>query len=137
VLNPTCSGDDCGRCSSCVDIDGRMTCACPSGFGYVAGFGCRPDPDPCESASCSPTEVCVGEHHCTADAVCVPTCDCSNCGNCELDNSDGRWDDMVEHCGNPGSSPATATCALPCPRGHGCIPYSPPICWPMQGCMSM
>ena len=43
---------------------------------------------------------------------------------------------MQKQCGND-DGPATITCNKPCPyAGHGCIPYSPPICWGMEGCMS-
>ena len=94
---------------------------------------------PCPDQPCPVGTACVEEAHEEPLGVCVPTCDCSNCGNCSLDNGDGRWDDWQEQCGvDPnGAGPPTTACNLPCPNaGDGCIPYDPGICWPMEGCFS-
>jgi hypothetical protein len=110
-------GADCASGGSCAS-----TCL---------GVGC--DVQPCPAGT-----VCVPEAHEQPLNVCVPSCDCGNCGNCGADNSDGRWNDEQEYCGAaPNTSPATTKCTLPCPSaGDGCIPYDPPICWPIEGCFS-
>jgi len=101
------------------------------------GTGTSDSGDPCANVVCGTDEVCVPYAHNKPLGVCVSTCDCNNCGNCGGDNSDGRWDDMQEYCGNPGASPATMACTRPC-NGGGCIPFgSTSICWPMQGCFSL
>jgi EGF-like domain len=132
----TCAGVDCGLCGTCDVLNGTAICSCPTGYGLQAGK-CVLDPDPCVTTSCGADEACVSEAHCQPLGACVPTCDCNNCGNCGPDNADGRWDDMQEYCGNLMSSPATLTCTKPCPAGQGCIPYSPAICWPLEGCFSL
>jgi hypothetical protein len=137
VTDETCAGVDCGRCGKCEVIGGKATCTCPDGLSYD-GNGCVVDPNPCDTIDCGSDAVCVPESHCHPLGACVPTCDCSNCGNCTSDNSDGRWNDWQEYCGaQPDQSPATVTCNKPCPPGDGCLPYSQPFCWPMQGCFSM
>ena len=136
VPDETCTGVDCGRCGHCEVVGGKASCTCPDGFVFTGG-GCELHPDPCSPNPCDAEHVCVPEAHCTPLGVCVPTCDCSNCGNCGPDNSDGRWDDWQEYCGNLNAQPATMACTKPCPNGDGCIPYNPPMCWPMEGCFSL
>jgi hypothetical protein len=84
---------------------------------------------------CEVDQVCISEHHCQADAVCVDTCDCSNCGDCDMQDfvDTGSW---ALYCGGGQAGPASIVCTTPCPAGQGCIPYSPPICWGGQGCIS-
>jgi hypothetical protein len=136
VADETCTGIDCGRCGTCEVLDGLATCTCPPGLTHD-GTGCVVTPDPCSPSPCGVDEYCVPEAHCQPLGACVPLCDCSNCGNCGGDNSDGRWDDWQEYCGNLMSSPATLTCNNPCPPGDGCLPYSIQFCWPMEGCFSL
>ncbi len=136
VVDETCTGVDCGRCGQCAVTGGKATCTCPDGFVFT-GTGCVVSPDPCTPNPCDADHACVPEAHCAPLGACVPTCDCSNCGNCGPDNTDGRWDDWQEYCGNLKSSPATMACVRPCPQGDGCLPYNPPICWPMEGCFSL
>ena len=96
-----------------------------------------PGADPCAGVTCPAGKACVSEAHGQPLGVCVDTCDCSNCGNCAYDNSDGRWDDQQEYCGNLEQSPATVTCNRPCKSGLGCIYYGDVnICWPLEGCFS-
>jgi hypothetical protein len=136
VVDESCDGVDCGRCSSCELVEGIATCTCPDDFVYQQGFGCTPSPDPCDGVECGTDQICISEHHCTPDAVCVDTCDCSNCGDCDMEEfvSSGAW---ALYCGGGESGPATVACTKPCPNGGGCIPYSTPICWGGQGCMSL
>jgi len=136
VQDETCAGVTCGRCATCKVIGGVAQCTCPEGF-RLEGNGCVVDPDPCATIDCGPDKACVPEAHCQPLGACVDTCDCSNCGNCGPDNSDGRWNDWQEYCGNLNSQPATMRCNKPCPPGEGCLPYSPAICWPMEGCFSL
>ncbi len=94
--------------------------------------------DPCASVTCAAGEACVPYAHGQPLGACVATCDCTNCGNCGGDNSDRRWDDQQEYCGNRASSPATIACNNPCQGGMGCIPFgSVSICWPLEGCFSL
>ncbi|HEY3356494.1 MAG TPA: hypothetical protein VGQ83_24800 [Polyangia bacterium] len=132
----SCAGVVCGRCGACAVVGGVAACTCPAGY-RVAGADCVLDPDPCATTTCDADHACVPEAHCQPLGACVATCDCGNCGNCGPDNSDGRWDDWQEYCGNLMASPATLACTRPCPAGEGCLPYSPAICWPMEGCFSL
>ncbi len=132
----TCSGVSCGTCGQCKVTGGVAACECPKDYQVVNGK-CQLATDPCASANCAADEACVPEAHCQALGVCVKKCDCSNCGNCGPDNSDGKWDDMQEYCGNPKAQPATKACTKPCPAGQGCLPFATPICWPMEGCLSL
>jgi hypothetical protein len=133
---PCTSAADCGRCGSCDTVGGVKVCTCPAGY-VRAGGACVLDPDPCDVTTCDTDQACVSEAHCMPLGACVATCDCTNCGNCGPDNSDGRWNDWQEYCGNLNASPATMACTRPCPAGDGCLPYSPAICWPMEGCFSL
>jgi hypothetical protein len=132
----SCTGVDCGACGQCKVVSGVATCECPTGY-VLSGSKCLLSPDPCDTTTCASDEACVSEAHCQPLGACVKTCDCSNCGNCGPDNSDGRWDDWQEYCGNLKSSPATMACNKPCPSGEGCLPYATPICWPIEGCFSL
>ncbi|MBI3206623.1 MAG: hypothetical protein HYZ29_34120 [Myxococcales bacterium] len=132
----TCAGVSCGNCGQCKVVGGVAACECPKDYQVVNGK-CQLATDPCASANCASDEACVPEAHCQALGACVKKCDCSNCGNCGPDNSDGKWDDMQEYCGNPKAQPATKSCAKPCPAGQGCLPFATPICWPMEGCLSL
>jgi len=134
----TCAGVTCGRCAQCAVVVGKATCTCPAQMKPDGNQGCVVDPNPCDTTTCGADEYCVPEAHCSPLGACVKTCDCSNCPNCAPDNSDGRWDDWQEYCGAaPNQSPATMACTRPCGPGEGCIPYSPSICWPMEGCFSL
>jgi len=136
VQDESCTGVQCGRCGNCEVIAGKATCTCPKGFSHD-GKSCVTDPDPCDTIDCGPDGYCVPEAHCMVLGACVARCDCSNCGNCGPSN-DGRWDDWQEYCGaEPNQGPATMACNKPCPAGEGCLPYSQPICWPMEGCFSL
>ena len=123
----TCSG----KCSMCEVVNGVAKCTCPDGY-RVEGGECKIEGDPCADVTCESGETCVPGHHCQVDPVCVPTCDCSNCGTCDASDFSG----YTAYCGNPDGSPATKECNDPCPSGMGCIPYRQPICWPGQGCFS-
>lgn len=136
VPDETCAGHTCGSCGTCGVLGGKAVCNCPANYTFN-GVDCRPTIDPCSPNPCDSDHACVPEAHCMVLGTCVAICDCSNCGNCGSDNSDGRWNDMQEYCGNLNSSPATASCTRPCAPGEGCIPYSPQICWPMEGCLSL
>lgn len=134
----SCTGVTCGRCATCEVVGGKATCTCPAQMKPDGNQGCVVDPDPCATTTCGADEYCVPEAHCAPLGACVKTCDCSNCPNCSPDNSDGKWNDWQEYCGAaPDQSPATMTCTRPCAPGEGCIPYSPSICWPMEGCFSL
>lgn len=135
VKDETCSGVDCGRCGTCKVVQGVATCTCPKGYALQSGK-CVLSPNPCATKNCGPGKACVPEAHCAPLGACVDTCDCSNCGNCGP-SSDGRWNDMQEHCGNLNASPATKACNKPCPAGQGCLPFPTPICWPIEGCFSL
>ncbi|MBI5527314.1 MAG: hypothetical protein HY897_13345 [Deltaproteobacteria bacterium] len=90
----------------------------------------------CDVQPCPLGTSCVTEAHGQPLFSCVVTCDCSNCGNCDMEDfvQSGA---MQAQCGSPDESGPTMACRLPCPfAGHGCIPYSPPICWGLEGCMS-
>ena len=76
----------------------------------------------------------VWNTHVNHTNVCVATCDCSNCGTCDMSQIPSYG---VAYCGNAAGSPATLTCNKPCPAGQGCIPFSTPICWAGQGCISL
>ena len=132
----SCAGVDCGSCGNCVVNAGVAECQCPTGYQFTGGK-CVLNPNPCDTTTCESGTACVPEAHCQPLGVCVQICDCSNCGNCGSDNSDGKWNDYQEYCGNPNASPATTSCTTPCPSGHGCLPYNPPICWPNEGCFSL
>jgi hypothetical protein len=110
---------------------------------WIYGAKCNETPcsQKCLSKGCADGQacpvgtVCVPEAHQMPLNVCVPTCDCSNCGNCSLADFAASGS-MQAFCGST-SSPPAAACKLPCPSpGDGCIPYSPAICWPMEGCLS-
>jgi hypothetical protein len=90
---------------------------------------------PCNVQACPLETTCVSTVH-GADAwICVVTCDCSNCGNCDMADFAASGA-MSLQCGSD-SGPATVTCRKPCPfAGDGCIPYDPPLCWGMEGCLS-
>jgi hypothetical protein len=121
----------------CRDADGDGDLEWSFGVNCNPGTTCSGG---CLTATCDvqpcPLETsCVPEAHGEPLWACVVTCDCSNCGNCDMDDfvRTGAW---TLYCGNdPG--PATMACNKPCPfAGHGCIPYDPPICWGLEGCMS-
>ena len=134
-----CAEIDCpGRCRSCEVINGLAQCVCAQGFEFN-GQDCVVADDPCNPNPCDhATQVCVPSAHCQPLGACAQRCDCSNCPNCDGDNSDGKWDDLQQHCGNGTSSPATMACNNPCPNpGDGCLPYAEQFCWPMQGCFSL
>lgn len=135
-VDQSCTGMDCGSCGTCKVVGGVASCECPTGYVWQGGK-CSLSPNPCDTTTCASDEACVPEAHCQPLGACVKTCDCSNCGNCGPDNSDGKWNDMQEYCGNPNASPATMACTKPCPSGEGCIPYNPAICWPIEGCFSL
>jgi hypothetical protein len=136
VPDETCTGKDCGLCGTCAVNAGVAECQCPTGYQPTDGK-CVLNPNPCDTTTCATGTACVPEAHCQPLGVCVQICDCSNCGNCGPDNSDGKWNDQQEYCGNPNASPATVKCNTPCQNGEGCLPYSPPICWPIEGCFSL
>jgi hypothetical protein len=93
------------------------------------GLGCA------NGQACPVGTVCVPEAHQMPLNICVPTCDCSNCGNCSMADFAASGA-MQAYCGSK-TSPPTAACKMPCPLpGDGCIPYSPAMCWPMEGCLS-
>jgi hypothetical protein len=93
------------------------------------GVGCA------NGQACPTGTVCVPEAHEQPLYVCVPTCDCSNCGNCSMADFAASGA-MQANCGSQTGTP-TVACKLPCPLpGDGCIPYQPAICWPMEGCLS-
>jgi hypothetical protein len=131
VEDESCAGVDCGYCGQCKVQEGVATCVCPDGFQFN-GSRCEIVGDPCASVTCGPGKACVPAHHCTIDPLCMDTCDCSNCGNCDMGDFGGS---QVKYCGSS-NYPATMACTDPCPSGSGCIPFSQPICWPGQGCMS-
>lgn len=137
VVDETCSGVQCdGRCRLCEVIEGLAECVCPDGFAFD-GNDCRPSPDPCDQVTCNAGWSCIPEHHCTIDPTCVPNCDCSNCGTCSMQDFVNAGTQVL-YCGSGQSAPATMACTNPCPPGWGgCLPYSPGICWPAQGCMSL
>jgi hypothetical protein len=90
----------------------------------------------CDVQPCPLGTSCVTEAHGEPLFACVVTCDCSNCGNCDMEDF-AQSGAMQAQCGNPDGPAPTTACRLPCPyAGHGCIPYSPPICWGLEGCMS-
>jgi hypothetical protein len=109
--------------------------ACANGLSCSGGcLGAK-----CPDQPCAVGTNCVMEAHGQPLGVCVETCDCLNCGNCGPDNSDHRWDDEQEACGNaPNTNPPLGACNMPCTDpGSGCIPYYPnAICWPLEGCFS-
>jgi hypothetical protein len=88
----------------------------------------------CKDKPCPVGLTCVQSAHEQEIWACVETCDCSNCGNCDPGDD---WSSWQNYCGNPDGAPATVACKLPCPSpGDGCIPYNPPLCWPIEGCFS-
>jgi hypothetical protein len=124
----SCGGEGKGRCE--VDASGEARCNCD--YGYVPrGLQCV---GACEDVECEEGKACVPGHHGVTDPLCVPTCDCSNCGNCDAEHFDGV---IQRFCGNSEGSPANTVCNRPCPAGQGCIPFRVPICWSLQGCFSM
>ncbi len=134
-----CSEIDCsGHCADCQIIDGIAQCSCPNGYEFD-GQDCNLADDPCQPNPCNDElEVCVPEAHCQPLGSCAERCDCSNCPNCDADNSDGKWDNLQQYCGNNQSSPATMECNDPCSSpGDGCLPYAEQFCWPAQGCFSL
>lgn len=134
-----CSADDLSI-ETCWDEDGDGLLEWTFGVACAGGLTCSGGclAMKCPDQPCPVGTVCVPEAHQQPLGVCVPTCDCTNCSNCGADNSDGRWNDEQESCGNqPNTSPALQACNLPCPNaGDGCIPYNPSICWPIEGCFS-
>jgi hypothetical protein len=97
-----------------------------------------PPGDPCYGVVCPAGQACVSTAHGQPLGVCVDTCDCSNCANCDYTAQDGRWNDMQEYCGNLNAQPATQKCNRPCSdQSQGCIYYGAVnICWPLEGCFS-
>ena len=95
--------------------------------------------DPCDGVVCPAGQACVSSAHGEPLGVCVQTCDCSNCPNCDYTAQDGRWNDQQEYCGNLNHSPATMACNVPCTGGgEGCIYYGAVnVCWPLEGCFSL
>jgi hypothetical protein len=83
---------------------------------------------------CAADQACVPEAHCQPLGACVQTCDCSNCPNC---GPSADWSTWQEYCGASTQGPATMMCNKPCGNGEGCLPYSPGICWPLEGCFSL
>jgi hypothetical protein len=133
-----CSQDDMSI-EVCHDADGDRLVEWTHGVDCANGMLCSQGclGAPCPGQPCPIGTSCVESAHGQPLGVCVAICDCQNCGNCGPDNSAGQWNDEQQYCGNGTSSPATAACALPCPNaGDGCIPYSPSICWPIEGCFS-
>jgi hypothetical protein len=126
---------ECGYCAHCDVVDGVPQCACPEGWSLM-GTDCSPSNEACEGFPCGEGQVCVPAHHCQIDPMCLDTCDCSNCGDCDMD-------DMVAangapmYCGGGTTGPATMACNRPCPGGGTCIPYSTPICYYYGGCVSL
>jgi hypothetical protein len=132
-----CSADD-RALEVCNDGDGDRLVEWIFGVACAGRLACSQGclGAPCPGQPCPVGTTCVETAHEQPLGVCVVTCDCANCGNCGGDNSDGRWNDWQEHCG-AASAPAVTACNLPCPNaGDGCIPYSPGLCWPMEGCFS-
>jgi hypothetical protein len=105
-----------------TDCTGRQC-----GFDQACNLSC---------GDCPGGQTCVATEHGNPFWQCVPTCDCSNCGTCDMQNfkDTAAW---VLYCGSLQTSPATVACTKPCPPGQGCIPYGTPLCWPGEGCMSM
>lgn len=100
--------------------------------------------DPCATANCQPTEVCIATVHGQPSGVCVDghQCDCGNCGNC---GAGGSYVGMQAFCGNPAGAPATLACTKKCASGgDGCIPFGQDtagnpawICWGAEGCFGL
>lgn len=131
-LGAPCAGVTCSSHGTCkVDPStGQAFCECELYYKAV-GLSCIPA---CDGVSCPQGQTCIPGHHDTTDPICVDTCDCSNCGNCAMADFQPYG---VNYCGSPAGAPATVVCNSPCPSGQGCIPFSTPICWPGQGCISM
>ncbi len=129
VSNQLCAAVQCGRCQECAIVNGVATCTCLAGFKPNGADSCTPDPNPCDTANCVPgQEQCVTEVHCVPSGMCVPTCDCSNCANCGPGSAWGT------QCQDADGGPLA--CNKPCPNGDTCLPYSPGMCWPGEGCYS-
>ena len=68
--------------------------------------------------------------------VCMPSCNCENCGTCDPDDFTG-WQ---RSCGSNTDdfSSATIACSSPCARASdGCLPYGQfAFCFPNEGCAS-
>jgi hypothetical protein len=89
---------------------------------------------PCPDQPCAIGTTCVPEAHGMALNVCVVTCDCTNCGTCDISMFTSSEQAV---CGATSGNTPTKACNMPCPSaGDGCIPYSPGICWPLEGCFS-
>jgi len=119
----------------CRDADGDGLVEWAFGVDCAGGTTCA---NGCLNAACpnQPCPIgtaCVTEAHGMPLGVCVPTCDCTNCGNCAAQNFSGGAQQLT--CG--GMNPPQKACNSPCPNpSDGCIPYDPPICWPLEGCLS-
>jgi len=132
----------CGTDDTIIEVcrdangDGRMEWAFGANCvnGTTCSGGCLNAP--CNVQPCPLETSCIQTVHGEDAWICVVTCDCSNCGNCDMQDfvdCGGCW---TLYCGSPGDPPTTL-CSKPCPSpGEGCIPYTPPICWPGEGCMS-
>ncbi len=130
-MKNTCQGINCSNHGKCM-LDSSEAAYCECDLAYKAvDLTCI---NACIGVNCPAGKACVPAHHGVTDPMCVDTCDCSNCGNCAMGDIPSYG---VSHCGNASGSPATVTCNKPCPSGMGCIPFSTPICWPGQGCLSM
>lgn len=129
VVDP-CAGVSCSGHGECAVVADQALCECELYY-KADGLNCVPA---CTGVTCPDGKTCIPGHHNQTDPLCVDTCDCSNCGNCDVDDIPSYG---VSYCGNVDGSPATVTCTKPCPGGQACIPFSTPICWPGQGCISL
>ena len=131
-LASPCKGVTCSGHGQCKVTGGQAACECEPYFKPGADkLSCI---DACSGVSCNPGYACVPGAHDQTNPICVATCDCSNCGNCSMADFAASGA-MQAYCGSS-SYPPTVACNKPCPAGQGCIPYTPAICWPMEGCIS-
>lgn len=129
VADP-CAGVTCSGHGDCVVVAGQPSCECEYTY-KPDGLNCIPA---CTGVTCPDGKTCIPGHHGITDPLCVDTCDCSNCGNCDAGDIPSYG---VAYCGNPDGSPATMACNKPCPNNGTCIPFATPICWSGQGCYSL
>ncbi len=102
--------------------------------GTTCSGGCRTAR--CPDQPCPLGTACLVSTHGIDVGICVASCGCTRCGNCSLaDFAASRA--IQAYCGNRAGAPATVACEAPCPSpGDGCIPYDPPLCYPIEGCFS-
>jgi hypothetical protein len=132
-----CAADD-SLIEVCRDADGDgfvewafgVTC----NAGTTCSHGCREAR--CPDQPCPLGTTCLASTHGIPVGVCVVSCGRTRCGNCSLSDF-GASHAIQAYCGNRDGAPATTACESPCPNpGDGCIPYDPPLCYPIEGCFS-